>query len=233
VASKSLANDRAQQIVDAMRSAIPQADASILRPSSPLSQEAMALAPIDITVPLVSPSDLCALSWSISANSSLGNPELVLVCDSVDRSGGLGLTLDQLGLDRVMDLPTASDWLPRASHALAAVARARRALFQAQRIVPAVSPTAHHGRLRGGLFAQEQMFREVCIRILLAETASRRIAAERAGVPYRTFCQIMAKLGIATGPAKHAPGPRAHRATTTASDTITRLRMCNTAARVT
>jgi len=43
----------------------------------------------------------------------------------------------------------------------------------------------------------ENLFREAYIRRVLAETGNRRKAAEVAGIPYRTFCDILKKLGIA------------------------------------
>jgi molybdenum-dependent DNA-binding transcriptional regulator ModE len=41
-------------------------------------------------------------------------------------------------------------------------------------------------------------FRESYIRFLLGESGSRQEAARRAGVPYRTMCEMIRKLGIGT-----------------------------------
>jgi hypothetical protein len=44
----------------------------------------------------------------------------------------------------------------------------------------------------------EMQFRESYIRFLLGESGSRQEAAKRAGVPYRTMCEMIRKLGIGT-----------------------------------
>ncbi len=43
----------------------------------------------------------------------------------------------------------------------------------------------------------EMRFRESYIRCLLTQSGSRQEAARRAGVPYRTMCEMIRKLGIA------------------------------------
>jgi DNA-binding NtrC family response regulator len=42
----------------------------------------------------------------------------------------------------------------------------------------------------------EMQFRESYIRYLLAQSGGRQEAARRAGVPYRTMCEMIRKLGI-------------------------------------
>jgi len=42
----------------------------------------------------------------------------------------------------------------------------------------------------------EMQFRESYIRYLLTESGSRQEAARRAGVPYRTMCEMIRKLDI-------------------------------------
>jgi molybdenum-dependent DNA-binding transcriptional regulator ModE len=44
----------------------------------------------------------------------------------------------------------------------------------------------------------EMQFRESYIRCLLTQSGSRQEAARRAGVPYRTMCEMIRKLGIST-----------------------------------
>ena len=44
----------------------------------------------------------------------------------------------------------------------------------------------------------EMRFRESYIRCLLTQSGSRQEAARRAGVPYRTMCEMIRKLGIST-----------------------------------
>ena len=54
-----------------------------------------------------------------------------------------------------------------------------------------------NGRRSGAqLHVAETAFRDVFLRSLLAQHGSRRRAAEEAGVPYRSFCEMLRKLGI-------------------------------------
>ena len=53
------------------------------------------------------------------------------------------------------------------------------------------------GPARLPLPTAEMQFRESYIRFLLGESGSRQEAAKRAGVPYRTMCEMIRKLGIA------------------------------------
>ena len=54
----------------------------------------------------------------------------------------------------------------------------------------------HRGPARLPLPTAEMQFRESYIRFLLGESGSRQEAAKRAGVPYRTMCEMIRKLGI-------------------------------------
>ena len=103
-----------------------------------------------------------------------------------------------LGLSQIVPAGCLVTWLAKALPALAMKARATRMMRRAERLVPPIpgwsecrdqeSPLA--------LARAEMLFRESYIRRVLAETGSRRKAAQAAGVPYRTFSDIIKKLDI-------------------------------------
>jgi hypothetical protein len=88
-----------------------------------------------------------------------------------------------------------SQWLPSKLMCLARVARARRILLEEVPEPPASSAQSG-GILSSRLHAAEARFRETYLRSLLAQCGSRRKAAEHAGVPYRSFCEMLRKAGI-------------------------------------
>ena len=63
---------------------------------------------------------------------------------------------------------------------------------------PPMLETIGDAPVRMPLPTAEMQFRESYIRFLLTESGSRQEAARRAGVPYRTMCEMIRKLGIAT-----------------------------------
>lgn len=126
----------------------------------------------------------------------LGCPELVFV---VDQAGSpQHLAMKSRGSRYVVSQDALSRWFPGVLSELAALARARRIVLRAC----ADGPNAPELPARGGypravkLHAAETAFRDIFLRSLLAEHGSRRKAAEAAGVPYRSFCEMLRKLGI-------------------------------------
>ncbi|HEU4582835.1 MAG TPA: hypothetical protein VFS67_31470 [Polyangiaceae bacterium] len=102
-----------------------------------------------------------------------------------------------LGIRRVVPAARLLGWLCEALPSLVSEARGRRLLRQAQSSLPAIpdwSDTPATERLC--LMQAESMFRETYLRRLLAETGSCRRAAEIAGVPYRTFYDMVKKLDL-------------------------------------
>lgn len=104
-----------------------------------------------------------------------------------------------LGITRIVPAPQMAGWLPRAGGLLARAACLRRA---AAALIAAAPPApgleidaASTSRLP--LPTAEMRFRESYIRCLLTQSGSRQEAARRAGVPYRTMCEMIRKLGIA------------------------------------
>jgi hypothetical protein len=153
---------------------------------------------LDVAVAEVHPSDLDPLSAALETLGAAGNPEVVLVCH--DAGQGAARALLSLGLRHLVPAAAAVAWIADAAPTLARRARARRALELADgQALPPIPGGLQLPDLARGLFEEELCFRETYVRALLAQTQSRSEAARRARVPYRTFCQILSKLGIAGG----------------------------------
>jgi hypothetical protein len=97
----------------------------------------------------------------------------------------------------VIGVAGAEAWLPAAVAPLARLARARRAASEAAQAIPPL-PAQPPPPLDHGLFQAEQAFRELYLQALLEATPSRAEAARRAKVPYRTLCNMIAKLQLAS-----------------------------------
>lgn len=103
-----------------------------------------------------------------------------------------------LGITRILSHEAICAWLPGALPALICESRARRRLRWAEAQVPPV-PSSDGQQSVGkceALPQAEMKFRESYIRYVLAATRNRREAAQVAGVPYRTLCDILKKLDI-------------------------------------
>jgi hypothetical protein len=103
-----------------------------------------------------------------------------------------------LGLSQIVPAGCLVAWLAKALPALALKARATRMMRRAQRMLPPIPAWSECREQESplALARAEMLFRESYIRRVLAETGSRRKAAQAAGVPYRTFCDIIKKLDI-------------------------------------
>lgn len=102
-----------------------------------------------------------------------------------------------LGLGRLLGTDRLVEWLPPALGALAGIARAKRALHEAEGRLPPIpeaSPLKSPPPI--ALPEAERQFRETYLRFLLSATPNARRAAERAGVPYTTLCSMIKKLGL-------------------------------------
>src|SRR5215510_6202580 len=90
-------------------------------------------------------------------------------------------------------------WLCEALPSLVLKARGQRFLDKAERSMPPVPRWVEqcpHGSSRLPLLQAESLFRETYLRRLLTETSNCRRAAELAGVPYRTFYDMVKKLDL-------------------------------------
>src|SRR2546423_14351754 len=107
--------------------------------------------------------------------------------------------LSAAGVRYVVSEAEAADWLLEHAPALAAYSRARRALLEATDRLPHRLALAQGPEEEPvGLFHAEQQFRTSYIQMLLARSGSRREAALKARIAYRTFCHILEKLGISS-----------------------------------
>jgi DNA-binding NarL/FixJ family response regulator len=103
-----------------------------------------------------------------------------------------------LGITRIVHARDLLPWLARSGDLLARGAMLRRIAAAALAAVPR-PPTLSLSTERSNalpLPTAEMQFRESYIRYLLAESGSRQEAARRAGVPYRTMCEMIRKLDI-------------------------------------
>lgn len=142
-------------------------------------------------------SDCLSLAASpLLCDPELGCPELVFI---VDHAGSPQyFALKSRGFRYVVTQSTLLAWVPGVLAELASLAQARRIVLRACANGPSEpGAPARNGKRPGAqLHAAETAFRDVFLRSLLAEHGSRRRAAEEAGVPYRSFCEMLRKLGI-------------------------------------
>jgi hypothetical protein len=151
----------------------------------------------DLLLVGLSGTSLAALEWSLAHWASLSWPEMVFV-SSDQATDPTATGLGAAGARYVLAENTAAAWLLEHAPALADFARARRALIEASRRLPSPpsAPMGDPAQAPVGLFQAEQQFRMTYVRMLLASSASRREAAVKARIAYRTFCHILEKLGI-------------------------------------
>ena len=171
--------------------------------------ESMGLRDIDVAV--FHAAHLSASCIGLIHDPKTGFPELVFVVD--DTCSAQRLALLSRGYRHVIDETRLSVWLPSALPSLCTLARARRIVLEACASVPSI-PDAALGKAPGrrmNLHTAETTFREVYLRALLLEQGSRRKAAEAAGVPYRSFCEMLRKLQIADRDEESSPPSGASR----------------------
>jgi len=117
----------------------------------------------------------------------------VLFC--AERDGPEVAIARGLGIDRIVPCDDLGDWLADAAPHLVKCARASRTLLEAERHIPPI-PRFDSPSSTLPLATAEQRFREAYLRRLLVPGATREAVARAAGVPYRTLCQMLRKLGI-------------------------------------
>lgn len=128
---------------------------------------------------------------------ALGYPEVVYVTE--DGWSPQRFVLETRGVPYVICEADLWHWLATAAQPLCALALARRAALAAFARRPASTPPHWKAQSSGRsmrLHAAETLFRESFLRGVLAEHGSRRDAAEAAGVPYRSFCEMLRRLGV-------------------------------------
>lgn len=133
---------------------------------------------------------------SLVHDPNFGLPELVFAVD--ERYPAQHLALLSRGYRNVVSADRLAAWLYDHLASLCTLARARRIVLAACS-TNASMPDLTLGTVGTGnmnLHLAETHFRETFLRALLAECGSRRKAAQAAGVPYRSFCEMLRKLGI-------------------------------------
>jgi DNA-binding NtrC family response regulator len=156
------------------------------------------LLPADLVLLALGGRDVSALG--IGAEAVQRNPftEVVFYCDDPDAPEVAAAAV--LGITRIVPAQHMPAWLARGGNLLARGACLRRAAAACAAAVPRPPTLAAvtDGPSRLPLPTAEMQFRESYIRFLLGESGSRQEAAKRAGVPYRTMCEMIRKLGIGT-----------------------------------
>jgi len=183
---------------------LPHTSARTPLVSALATQARLSICEVGAELPMSSPFDVAVLhadSLSLACgpllnDASLGLPEIVFVVD--DPPSPQYLALKSRGFRNVVRHDDLCAWLPVAVAHLGSLARARRIVMRActdDPIAPVLPPrTLTSGGIK--LHAAETRFRAAFLRSLLAEHGSRRLASEAAGVPYRSFCEMLRKLGI-------------------------------------
>lgn len=183
---------------------LPRSPASTPLLTTLAHQARLTIVEIDAELPRSGAFDVAVLhagSLNLAAgpllyDATLGLPEVVFVVD--DPPSPQYLALKSRGFRNVVRHDDLGGWLPGAVAHLGSLARARRIVMRAcadDPIAPVLPPrTLTSGGIK--LHAAETRFRAAFLRSLLAEHGSRRRASEAAGVPYRSFCEMLRKLGI-------------------------------------
>jgi DNA-binding NtrC family response regulator len=169
---------------------------SVVAPDDPLLRSE--LLPADLVLLALGGREVSALG--IGAEAVQRNPftEVVFYCDNPDAPEVAAASV--LGITRIVPAQHMAAWLARGGNLLARGACLRRAAAACAAAVPRPPTLAAvtEGPARLPLPTAEMQFRESYIRFLLGESGSRQEAAKRAGVPYRTMCEMIRKLGIGT-----------------------------------
>jgi hypothetical protein len=150
----------------------------------------------DIVLLWAEPECLDGLAFIYQRHESFGFPEIVFVVE--DQRQPEAQALRSSGLQRVLPRGSAVQWLSTAASPLAALAKANRLQREALKRIPPLPNDCPDGDASNipSLPHAESRYREAFLRLLLATTGSRRAAAAKAGVPYRSFCHMLRKLGI-------------------------------------
>jgi len=154
------------------------------------------LFPADLVLLALGGRAVSALALGAEAVQRNPHSEVVFYCDDPDAPEVAAAGV--LGITRIVPAQQMVPWLARAGVLLARGAFLRRAAAAAIAAapLPPTLATVTEAPLRMPLPTAEMQFCESYIRFLLAQSGSRQEAAKRAGVPYRTMCEMIRKLGI-------------------------------------
>ncbi len=191
--------DENQLRASALAAALKATDADLVVVSGPdgwaLRDE---LFPADLVLLALGGRQLSALATGAEAVQRNPYAEVIFYCDDPDAPEVSAAAV--LGITRIVPAQSMAPWLTRAGALLARGAYLRRmaAATIAASPEPPTLATAALDAARLPLPTAEMRFRESYIRCLLTQSGSRQEAARRAGVPYRTMCEMIRKLGIST-----------------------------------
>jgi DNA-binding NarL/FixJ family response regulator len=156
------------------------------------------LFPADLVLLALGGRQVSALATGAEAVQRNPYAEVIFYCDDPDAPEVSAAAV--LGITRIVPAQSMAAWLAHAGGLLARGAYLRRMAAATIAIAPE-PPTLASSALdaaRLPLPTAEMRFRESYIRCLLTQSGSRQEAARRAGVPYRTMCEMIRKLGIST-----------------------------------
>jgi len=155
------------------------------------------LFPADLVLLALGGRQVSALATGAEAVQRNPYAEVIFYCDDTDAPEVAAAAV--LGITRIVPANQMSSWLGRAGAQLARAACLRRAAAAMidQAPEPPTLGSDNPSAPRLPLPTAEMRFRESYIRCLLTQSGSRQEAARRAGVPYRTMCEMIRKLGIA------------------------------------
>jgi DNA-binding NarL/FixJ family response regulator len=185
---------RASGLASALKSA---SDRLVIVSASDDRDSRRQLFPADLVLLALGGREVSALA--IGAEAVRRNPyaEVVFYCDEPETPDVAAAAV--LGITRIVPAQQMGPWLGRAGALLARASVLRRAAAAAVAAAPPAPtlPRCPPNAAQLRLPVAEMQFRESYIRCLLTQGGSRQEAARRAGVPYRTMCEMIRKLGIA------------------------------------
>ena len=185
---------RASTLAAAIRGGGPELSITVSGREDP--DHGVELFPADLVLLALGGRNASALATGAQAVRHNPYAEVVFYCDSPDAPEVSAASV--LGITRIVPAQYMAAWLTRAGALLARGALLRRAAATAIAAapVPPTLSTVLETPDRLPLPTAEMQFRESYIRYLLSQSGSRQEAARRAGVPYRTMCEMIRKLGI-------------------------------------
>jgi hypothetical protein len=187
--------ERVVRLARALRTRI-NARCTGVSPDATMSDMLLRQGPFDIALINAGEPALGALSFAVSHAAALGCPQMTFFASEL--SDPAVWALRDVAGDRMFSESDIVPWLEEAGELLADLARSRRVQAQARRALERLQ--APRMDVEAGesltLYRAESRFRESYIRALLLTEGSRKAAAQRAGVPYRTFIYILSKLGM-------------------------------------
>ena len=145
--------------------------------------------------------DFSALTWAAELRAQ--NPDSELLFFAMDTGGPQIAVANSLGVRCIVQGEVGLRWICGNAGALAQVARRRGALRRALALLPPPpwgsedADRAHAAtEVLPPMRNAETRFRETYLRAVFAHADDRHHAAKLAGVPYRTLCAMMQKLGF-------------------------------------